>query len=338
MKYIFVFICLLTTIQLVTGQTITLVEQSKPTSIRGLSVVDDHTAWVSGSKGHVGLSTNGGQTWAWQQVKGFEQSDFRDIEAFSDKEAIIMSSGTPAVILKTVDGGVNWKEVYRQDDKAYFLDAMAFYNKKHGIALGDPINGRFVLLKTINQGKTWTELHTGPNAKNEEAAFAASGTSVFIAGKNAHAILLTGGSVSRLHYGNKKLKEWNPVNIPLAQGQPSKGGFSLAAGGGQTVLVGGNYSKNNNTDSVACYYNGESINGISFHLSKSMPAGYQSCVAYLQGSIFLSTGTPGSNITTDGGQNWKQIDTTSYNVCQKAKKGNLVILAGDKGKIALFTL
>jgi photosystem II stability/assembly factor-like uncharacterized protein len=51
---------------------------------------------------------------------------------------------------------------------------------------------------------------------------------------------------------------------------------------------------------------------------------------------FLSTGTSGSNITTDGGKNWSKIDDASYNVCRKAKNGNLILLAGDRGKIGVF--
>jgi hypothetical protein len=50
------------------AQTITILQQDKPTSIRGLSVVDDKTAWISGSKGHIAITTDGGTTWAWQQV------------------------------------------------------------------------------------------------------------------------------------------------------------------------------------------------------------------------------------------------------------------------------
>jgi photosystem II stability/assembly factor-like uncharacterized protein len=338
MKFILSLFCLLLSTCFLYAQTVLVVEQGKPTSIRGLSVVNDKVAWVSGSKGHVGLSVDGGQTWTWQQVKGFEQSDFRDIEAISAKEAIIMSSGTPAVILKTTNGGISWGICYRNNDKAYFLDGLAFYNKKHGIAMGDPINGKFVLLETKDQGNTWTELKTGPVALKEEAAFAASGTSVYIAGKNANAVLLTGGNVSRLLLSNHKLDKWNAVGMPLAQGQSSKGGFSLAAGGGQTVLVGGNYSKDKNRDSVACYYNGEHIDGNNFHLSTTMPQGYQSCVTYIEQKTFLSTGTSGSNITIDGGLNWKPVDAGSYNVCQKAKSGNLIILAGDKGRIALVKL
>jgi len=116
------------------AQTIVPLQQGRSTSIRGLSVVDDSIAWLSGSKGTVAITRNGGKTWDWQQVKGFEKADFRDIEAFSAKEAIIMSSGTPALILKTTDGGANWNVKYKNTDTAYFFDAMDFANPKGNLS------------------------------------------------------------------------------------------------------------------------------------------------------------------------------------------------------------
>jgi photosystem II stability/assembly factor-like uncharacterized protein len=122
------------TIEVLDSNTFTLGEGVvlHKTSFRGLSVVDDQTIWVSGSRGTIARSTDGGKTFGYQQLKGYEKSDFRDIEAFDDKRAIIMSSGTPALILKTTDGGQSWKEVFRQNDSAYFLDAMDFWDEKQG--------------------------------------------------------------------------------------------------------------------------------------------------------------------------------------------------------------
>src|ERR1700743_883089 len=139
----------------VNAQKITLLQQGKQSSIRGLSVVNNNIAWVSGSNGYTALTTDGGKTWLWQQVKGFEKADFRDIEAFSDKEAIIMASGTPALILKTIDGGQSWQVKYRNSDTTYFLDAMDFIGTSHGFVLGDPINNKFVLLETNDNGENW---------------------------------------------------------------------------------------------------------------------------------------------------------------------------------------
>ena len=61
---------------------ITIIDSSKKVSIRGLSVVDNNIIWCSGSNGSVARSIDGGKTFIWQTVDGYEKRDFRDIEAF----------------------------------------------------------------------------------------------------------------------------------------------------------------------------------------------------------------------------------------------------------------
>lgn len=306
--------------------------------MRGLSVVDDNIAWVSGSHGYIGITTNGGKDWTWQQVKGFEKADFRDIEAFSDKNAVIMSSGTPALVLKTIDGGANWQEKYRNADTTYFFDAMDFADKKHGYILGDPINNKFLLLETTNGGETWTPFKNQPEALKGEAAFAASGTCLRV---DSDAIyVVTGGSKSRLLMlltDKSGPDKWLKMKLPIVQGKSSQGAFSLASGGG-TVIVGGDYQNDRLTDSVASYWPNDEHARSKATLPGRPPAGFQSSVEFINGNTFVATGTPGSNITIDGGQTWNQIDTTSYNVCRKAKHGKLVLLAGDRGKIGMLKM
>src|SRR5688572_23542338 len=137
--FLSLFIVLLASAQ--TPRIDTLTSGTK-TSIRGLSVVSDKVIWVSGSNGMVGTSTNGGKDWRWLQVKGFEKTDFRDIEAFDGATAIIMAVDTPAYILKTTDAGNNWKVVYENRKAGMFLDAMEFWNTEAGIVIGDPIDGK----------------------------------------------------------------------------------------------------------------------------------------------------------------------------------------------------
>ena len=134
------------------AQEVKILTTGTKTSIRGLCVVNDRVLWVSGSAGTVGKSTDGGNTWKWMTVKGFEKRDFRDIEAFDDKTAIIMAIAEPANILKTIDGGENWQVVFTDTTKGMFLDAMDFYDRKNGIVVGDPINGKFYTAKTRNCG------------------------------------------------------------------------------------------------------------------------------------------------------------------------------------------
>jgi photosystem II stability/assembly factor-like uncharacterized protein len=316
------------------AQHVETLQHGKPTSIRGLSVVDNEVAWISGSKGHVAITTDGGKTWEWQQVKDFEKADFRDIEAFSAKEAIIMSSGTPALILKTTDGGASWHVKYRNADTAYFLDAMDFSNKNHGYVLGDPVNNRFLLLETKDRGETWNAIKDAPSAFPGEAAFAASGTCLRADGLIT---IVTGGARSRILISPDDKKTWIESELPLTNGKQSRGAFSVAYGKKETIIVGGDYEKNTKTDSVV-YIQQEANSVNKQNIPAIGPSGFQSCVEYINDNTFLSTGTPGSNITMDGGKTWAKIDGTSYNVCRKAKHGKLVLLAGDNGKIGILKL
>src|SRR5437868_5358165 len=121
-------------------------------SLRGLSVVNEQVVWVSGSKGTIGKTTNGGKDWKWFVVKGFEKAEFRDIEAFDASTAVIMNSSDkdPAYILRTTDGGESWRVVYENKAKGMFLDAMEFWNEAAGIVIGDPINGKFFVARTFD--------------------------------------------------------------------------------------------------------------------------------------------------------------------------------------------
>jgi photosystem II stability/assembly factor-like uncharacterized protein len=328
-----ILMCLLAYSISIHAQTVVPIQQqNKPVSIRGLSVVDDKIAWVSGTGGTIGITTDGGVNWTWQQIKGFEKSDFRDIEAFSDKEAVVIASGSPAYILKTTDGGANWDTKFQQKDSTYFLDAMDFSDKQHGFVLGDPIAGKFLLLETADGGETWNASANAPIALKDEAAFAASGTCLRT---NSSITIVTGGSNSRMLVSPIGKKEWISRALPLTNGVASRGAFSVAYGNNQTIIVGGNYAKDKQMDSVAYL-----IPKPKAKFKKNMPTvgpdGYQSCVEYVNDDIFISTGTSGTNITTDGGKIWRKIDEVSYNVCRKAKRGNLILLAGDRGKLGFL--
>ncbi|MDO3624735.1 YCF48-related protein [Mucilaginibacter sp. BT774] len=335
MKHLLPFLLLSVFTLSLKAQHIEVLQQGNPTSIRGLSVVDDHVAWISGSKGTIAVTTNGGKTWDWQQVKGFEKSDFRDIEAFSSKEAIIMSSGTPALILKTTDGGQSWKVKYKNTDTAFFFDAMEFSDRLNGYVLGDPIDGKFVLMETRDGGERWDAFRKRPNAIRDEAAFAASGTCLRVDKNKIN--IVTGGSRSQLLEYSASNNIWDYSPLPVLSGKSSQGAFSLASStnGAAKIFVGGDYADDKKTDSVASYLTNRSN---LIKVATQGPAGFQSCVEYISGETFLSTGTPGSNLTTDGGKTWRKIDDISYNVCRKARHGKLVLLAGNGGRIGIFKL
>ena len=57
---------------------------------RGLCVVNSKIAWVSGTKGTVGRTADGGATWSVGTVPDAEKLDFRDVEAFGATTAYLL--------------------------------------------------------------------------------------------------------------------------------------------------------------------------------------------------------------------------------------------------------
>lgn len=316
--------------------SITILAQDGQTSLRGLSAVTDNIVWVSGSNGKVGRSLDGGKTWTWITVPGYEKKDFRDIEAFDAKTAVIMAIAEPAVILKTTDGGQTWKKVYENTTPGMFLDAMEFWNINSGIVLGDPIKGRFFVARTFDGGDHWQDIPFMelPAADSGEACFASSGTNVRSLDRD-EACFISGGLRSRLFIRDKA------IDLPLVQGRTSTGANSIAVGdhnklkgGQQLVIVGGDFTHDTAREQNACLSHD---GGKTWIIPAEPPHGYRSCVEFTGPNRLIACGTSGVDISSDGGLHWQLIANTGFHVCRKAKKGKAVFLAGGGGRIGRLT-
>jgi photosystem II stability/assembly factor-like uncharacterized protein len=303
------------------------------TSLRGLSVVNDNVIWVSGSNGTVGRSNYGGKNWNWFTVKGFEKTEFRDIEAFNASSAIIMGIADPAYILKTTDGGETWKVVYENKTKGMFLDAMDFIGEKYGIVVGDPIGNKIFLAETRDAGETWQERimdNKFPAADSGEAFFAASGTNIRLYA-NKDFFLVSGGMKSRL------FTPGGAFALPIVQGKESAGANSIAVytkpnlkSSNRMVVVGGDFAKDTSVYNN-CFIT--SNGGKTWKAPDEPPHGYRSCVEYLSERDVLSCGLNGVDYSANGGNNWRWISKESFNTCRIAKKGTAIFLAGNNGKV-----
>ena len=309
------------------AQTIQLLDSNTTISIRGLSVVSDNILWASGSKGTVARSLDGGKTFQWMIVKGFEKRDFRDVEAFDANTAIIMTVDTPAIILKTNDGGTTWRKVFEDKRTGMFLDAMEFWNNSSGIVVGDPINNKLFIARTFDGGETWRGLPEAnyPEAAKGEAMFASSGTNVVKLNKQ-EAVFVTGGKKSRLFIRDLK------IDLPIVQGKDFTGANSIAVYDEKNmVIVGGDFTKDTSRY-MNCVLTKNK--GQSFIIPATPPFGYRSCVIYISKNKLITCGTTGVDVSEDGGNNWRNVSASGFHVVQKAKKGKAVFLAGSRGRIA----
>ncbi|MEI6263532.1 MAG: YCF48-related protein [Sphingobacteriia bacterium] len=318
---------------------IEILEQGRKTSIRGMSVVNDSTIWVSGSGGSVGNSMDGGKTWNWITVAGYEKRDFRDIEAFDKKTAIIIAVGEPGIILKTKNGGKTWYKVFQDNTKGVFLDAMDFAGKK-GYVIGDPLDQHLYLVTTKDGGENWVK--TKPSNKTKffagtEAFFASSGTNI-VAGKKLlknKILFVSGGSTTRLF--TLPQDPIIPDGLPIVMGGDSRGANSIAISPSEKygMIVGGDFA----IDSISSANSAKIVFQKTYNEINSPqipPHGYRSCVIFMDDKNLITCGTSGVDISKDGGMNWELISNESFHVVQKAKKGNAVFLAGKGGRIAKF--
>lgn len=295
------------------------------TSLRGLSVVNDRVIWVSGSKGKVGRSLDGGASWQWTTVAGFEKRDFRAIEAFDEKTAVIVAIAEPAQILRTTDGGQRWVPVFTDSTRGMFLDAMDFVDDKHGIVVGDPLGDTVFLATTGDGGKSWKRWSKAPvQVQAGEAFFAASGSNIHYS-RPGEFVLVSGGKASRL------VQPGRITPLDIIQGREMTGANSIAVHGDHAAIVAGDYENNKDT-TQNCVYSLDEMK--TWQAPVKRPNGYRSCVIYLNASSLLTCGTSGVDVSYDGGRYWHFLSPESYHTCRKAKKGNAVFLAGGNGRIA----
>lgn len=315
------------------AQKIEALTKGTKVSIRGLSVVDDRVVWISGSNGTVARSVDGGATWKWMTVKGFEKRDFRDIEAFDGATAIIMAIAEPALILKTTDGGENWKTVYENNTPGMFLDAMEFWNEQSGIVVGDPIKGRFFIARTFDEGNSWQDIPYDklPVADTGEGCFASSGTNIRALDRD-EACFISGGLSARFFW------KGDPIKLPIMQGKETTGANSIAVRDSKKrknsnyfIVVGGNFA----ADTIAtqnCIITKDG--GKTWITPSTTPHGFRSCVEFITDNKLITCGTSGVDVSTDAGMNWQLVTKEGFHVCRRAKKGTAVFLAGGGGKIA----
>src|SRR5690606_9420237 len=299
-------------------------------SLRGLSPVSARVCWASGSAGTWLKTTDGGLTWTHGVIAGLDTVDFRSIHAFDENIAVAASAGQPAVIFRTSDGGASWQQVHQEAAAAAFFDGISFFDKKHGFVIGDPVDGRWMILESRDGGLSWNSLPTLPDAESGEAAFAASASSL-IATKTG-LIFGTGGSVSNLHFYQFGSQTWTKVKTPMLQGESSQGIFAITQTMAGLVAVGGDYTKLEDRDRHASIFEAG-----TFDIPTTAPLGYRSGVAYWKKEkLTVAVGPSGSDFSKDGGKHWLNFSSTGYHAVKISGKQDAIWASGSGGRIGLL--
>ncbi|GAA2502728.1 oxidoreductase [Streptomyces gobitricini] len=313
----------------------------KPTGtdarFRGLAAVSRSTAWVAGSRGTVLRTPDGGRTWRNVSPAGAGELEFRDVEAFDGRRAVVLAigEGEASRIFRTDDGGASWTESFRNTDPRAFYDCVTFFDRRHGLAVSDPVDGRYRVLSTADGGRTWEVLpDTGmPAALPGEAAFAASGQCLVSSGPEDVWLATGGGATARVLHSSDRGLNWTVAASTVPAGDPARGVFALAfRDRAHGIAVGGDYRTGQPSPRAAAV---SRDGGRTWRQAHTPPPAYRSGVTWLphSRSAALAVGPTGTDLTTDGGRTWRTVDTGSYDTVDCAADRGCWA-AGEKGRVA----
>ncbi|WP_370391340.1 WD40/YVTN/BNR-like repeat-containing protein [uncultured Winogradskyella sp.] len=229
------------------------------------------------------------------------------------------------------------KLVYEEIGEKVFYDAMAFWNDKEGIAIGDPVETCMSIIITRDGGETWTKIpcEVIPEAKEGEGAFAASDTNIAIAGDKTW--VATGGKTSRILYSGDEGKTWESVSVPIIQGKTTTRLYSIDFYDEKNgFAIGGDYTQ---PDASSKNKLRTKDGGQTWHVvADGKGPGYRSCVQYVPNSkaeALVAVGFKGIDYSNDAGDTWIHLSDEPYYTIRFIDESTAY--AAGKGRISKIT-
>jgi len=302
---------------------------------RGLSAHGDQL-WASGRGGVYARSTDGGRSWKSGRIPGAEGLFLVDVQALGRDTTCVLATSFDGGIghaYRTTDGGVSWALTYEIEHPQAFLDGMAFWDRLHGVAFGDPVDGTFFVLRTDDGCVSWAEVRGSALAAplEGEAGFAASGTGIAVAGTAYAWIGTGGGAVARVFRSDDRGLTWTAVATSMPGG-PATGIFGIAFRDTlHGIAVAGNYQEpTGDAPTVLSTADG----GLSWTVTgPARPAGVRfGAVALPEARAFVAAGPSGLGLSVDDGATWTPVDTL-FRYGMVARDG-VVWASGPTGWIA----
>jgi photosystem II stability/assembly factor-like uncharacterized protein len=315
---------------LLVAQKVIFTEQPSPTtaSIRGISVLNDSIAALSGANNTLLLTSNGGRNWKKQNLPFRDTMDFRDVHPFDKDRIALMSAGYPCRIYLLENG--RWNRVYENTDSAAFLNSIYFRDSLHGLAFGDALNGYILVLRTLDGGKSWQRVPKGnlPEEVAGEHGFAASGSCI-THDKSDYYIALQSGF---LQSSDGWQWQFQATHKPFKGGR--QGWYSISDNANGIIAVGGDYRLPNQGFPATLILDDDVWVSSSDRLS-----GYRSVVDCADHFPFcLAAGTNGVDLSTDGGNSWQKVSDLNLNTLQFIPASLIGWAASGSGKIYQFEI
>jgi len=309
---------MLLSVPLATAQSPTLTDQSLPNSrvlFIAVAPVSGQVAWLAGTRGTWARTTDGGSTWQTGVVPGADSLQFRDVHAIDASTAWVLSigNGEDSRIYHTSNGGTSWTEQFRNTDPKAFYDCFAFWDARRAVVMSDAVDGRMIIRRTEDGGRSWDLVEGLPPAVAGEGYFAASGTCVIAMGQNQAWFGSGAGAEARVGRTADGGRTWTVVTTPIVHGTPASGISTVAFFNERHGLaLGGEGAKMDEfSDNVAETTDG----GATWQLvGRPTFSGsvYGSAVVPGRARTIVGVGPKGASWSADAGRTWQALDTRNF--------------------------
>jgi Secretion system C-terminal sorting domain/Photosynthesis system II assembly factor YCF48 len=153
---ILIILILLFSCKIVLSQTwVDLVVSPPPAGhMLSVSTIGINSAWVGGGNGTVIFSSDGGATWRSRSNAAIGTKTVHVIVGLDSVTALCAAQQTGfTYIYKTIDSGLVWNTAFVQQNG--FIEDIKMINQTTSYAFGDPVGGRWTLLRTTDGGNSW---------------------------------------------------------------------------------------------------------------------------------------------------------------------------------------
>ena len=321
-----------------------------------ISIVDQNVVWSmvqrTSTTNHqrISLTTDGGTTWISKGVTlpsttGLGIGNISAVNATTAYISVFPTTAALATqgVYKTSNGGNTWTKA---SGAAFGINSFAnlvhFFDTANGVAMGDPVNGKFEVYRTSNAGISWTAvtaanlptplINQTPAPDTPEYGYTgkyyAKGNTIWIGTGNG-----------RLLKSTDKGATWTAITTPVADFgggiNPINTGEFAFRDDNNGIILRSNYSLSADVPPVATYQDFTlfrttdggttwtditDVNQVVFHSGVSYAGG----VLYSNGS---NTDNFGTSFSNDDGTTWTELSTGSH-TCLKFQSESIGFSGG----------
>jgi photosystem II stability/assembly factor-like uncharacterized protein len=133
------------------------------TTLYDLDFIDENTGWIVGTGGMIVKTTNGGQTWLYNNSNTSTSTQIYGVDFVNSTTGWAVAQN--GIIRKTTDGGTTWNSQTSGQTVALF--DISFVNDQLGLIVG--ASGK--ILRTTNGGTNWVNITSGTTETLRELQF-----------------------------------------------------------------------------------------------------------------------------------------------------------------------